>query len=88
MGNISRGNEMLESSAARRHRLPLSGMATTRVTSVDCRPMRARRTVLTFSQSGTTRPWATRRLMSLLAAGLAMIPTVVMVVQGGGLARR
>ena len=70
---------MLESSAARRHRLPLSGIATTLSTSVDCRPISARRTVFTFSQSGTTRPCATSRRMSLLAAGFAMIPTVAMI---------
>ena len=33
------------------------------------------RTMLTFSQSGMTLPCATSRRMSLLAAGLAMIPT-------------
>ena len=76
MGSISSGMLMLESAAARRQRFPLSGMATTRSTSVDCSPINARRIVFTFSQSGTTRPCATSRRMSLLAAGLAMIPTV------------
>ena len=67
--------ERLGSSEARRTRLELSGMASTRLTPTDWSPSITRRTVLTFSQSGTTRPWATSRRISLLAAGLAIIPT-------------
>ena len=63
------------SSAARRTRCELSGMASTRSMPTDCRPSSARRTMFTFSQSGTTLPWATSRRMSLLAAGFAIIPT-------------
>ena len=50
-------------------------MAMMFVTPTDCMPSIIRRMVLTFSQSGTTLPWATSRRMSLLAAGLAIIPT-------------
>jgi hypothetical protein len=53
----------------------LSDMAKTRVTPTDWSPSMTLRTVFTFSQSGTTRPWATSRRMSLLAAGFAIIPT-------------
>ena len=75
MRSSSTSTERCGSSAALCTRWELSGMASTWSTPTDCRPSNARRTMFTFSQSGTTRPWATRRRISLLAAGFAIIPT-------------
>ena len=71
----SRSMARFLSSVARRTRPELSAMAKTRVTPTDWSPSITLRTMFTFSQSGTTRPWATSRRMSLLAAGFAIIPT-------------
>ena len=63
------------SSLARAARWELSGMATTRLIPTACNPSNTLLRMFTFSQSGTTLPWATKRRMSLLAAGFAIIPT-------------
>ena len=61
--------------AAERQSIPVSGIITTRSTGAPASPASTRRSTFTFSWFGTNRPWATSRLMSLPAAGFAMIPT-------------
>ena len=59
----------------------MSGMTSTRSTPTDTSPANTRLSVFDFSWLDTTRPWATSRRMSLPAAGLAMIPTVLMLLR-------
>ena len=65
----------LGSSLARKQSPALSGIAMTVPMPVDAIPNKARRIMFTFSQSGTTRPWDTILRISLLAEGLAIMPT-------------
>ena len=75
MRSNSTSTERCGSSAALPTRWELSGMASTRSTPTDCtRPSSARLTMFTFSQSGTTRPWATRRRISLLCRRVCDYP--------------
>ena len=53
-----------------------SGMAITLPTPAANSPASMRSTIFTFSSSGTNRPLATSRLMSLPAAGFTIRPTV------------
>ena len=81
MSSITASRPCGDPLAAEWHNMPVSGIITTRSTGVAARPASTRRRMLTFSLFGTNRPCATRRLMSLPAAGFAMIPTVDMPLQ-------
>ena len=81
ISSISASSPVGEPLVAAWHSMPVSGIITTRSAGVAASPARTRRRVFTFSLFGTNRPCATRRLMSLPAAGFAMMPTVDMSLQ-------